>query len=853
MKKRSLRLLALCCLVCVAVPGLAFARTPYKTFTVNGYGEMQETQTAYTVDRIISCLDGGGKNDVMLADAKKDLRGLFVAPDGRIFLTFAERRKSFVYIADADGNLLGSITDSAMTNPTDVFVADNGHVYVADPDASFTGSSTVQQISLTPEEPKPAEDSAEAAEAPSGPAPVFDRPELVYDPETEAITLTLTATVTTGEGDEAEETKTEYLYVFERESGAREDEAAEPGDGTAEADARTGKFDGGALEGVWTVRDSGIPAGSKLILREDGYALTLPGTDYTSAGTWSVREVKLVLHGAVFEFDQDGALVHTYLKPDNPLYGAKTPFKPMKVAVNHAGILYIICDGNNNGIVEIAPGENGEPDTFLGYFGTNFASVGAWDLFLRMIRTAEQRSMTGNSTNPRSPTNLDLDSRGLIYTVTQGDGAATLKHLNIAGNNLIAGAMSVDKPADVSAGLNDNVFVADEDGFIYEFDSRGELIFVFGGKDDGTSRAGLFTKVTAIDVGPDGCLYILDSSQKTVTVLSPTEFTVALHDALGLYATGRYTESKEPLDKVLDMNGMFDVANRAMGRALFQEEDYGESLRFARLAKDKDGYSDAYWEVRNVWLKRNIAIVFIVILALVVIRWIVRLFDRKYHFLDRIRPKGGRLSRSRYLSDLRYSFFYMRHPIDGSYGIAREGRASWAVSLTLLAVFIIEFLINKYFCGFLQKAVQDGRYEVFSDVGGLLAAMIGLVGCNYLVCTINEGESTVKKIASYFCYSLTPYVLLTPVIFLLSLVLTKNEQFLITMLQILTYGWMLVILVLGIREVNNYTGKQTAKIILLTLFTLLILALIIFILYVLWAQVFKFIGEIIGEVKYRAG
>ena len=59
------------------------------------------------------------------------------------------------------------------------------------------------------------------------------------------------------------------------------------------------------------------------------------------------------------------------------------------------------------------------------------------------------------------------------------------------------------------------------------------------------------------------------------------------------------------------MNSMFDVANKAMGRAYFQEEDYENALKYARLAKDKSGYSDAYWEVRNVWLKRSIATVFI--------------------------------------------------------------------------------------------------------------------------------------------------------------------------------------------------------------------------------------------------
>ena len=95
----------------------------------------------------------------------------------------------------------------------------------------------------------------------------------------------------------------------------------------------------------------------------------------------------------------------------------------------------------------------------------------------------------------------------------------------------------------------------------------------------------------------------------------------------GCYSLGTVTaedpyDESDPLDlshfdtsKVTDMNSMFDVANRAMGRAYFQEENYDEALRYARLAKDRDGYSDAYWEVRNVWLKRNIATVFIVGIA----------------------------------------------------------------------------------------------------------------------------------------------------------------------------------------------------------------------------------------------
>ena len=551
---------------------------------------------------------------------------------------------------------------------------------------------------------------------------------------------------------------------------------------------------------------------------------------------------------AVFEFSPEGELLHAYGKPDSPLYGdEETSFLPLKVAVNEAGILFVVCEKNTNGIAEISPIDGG---TFLGYFGTNYASADFRTILYRAILTKAQRAkMVSNI--PKTPDNLAIDSRGLIYTVTRGDKEKTVKRLNIAGLNLIDSAEKVDIPAAVAAGNHNNLYVADQKGFIYEFNNDGELIFVFGGKDDGNMRLGLFTTVTAIDVDTADRLYVMDSSLNAIQVFKPTEFTDLLHEALYLYSVGRYTESREPLRKVLDMNSLFDVANRAMGRACFQEENYGEALRFARLAKDREGYSDAYWEIRNIWLKRHIAGMLGLLIAAFAAFRILKMLDRRKGVFAPVRKALSRRKEKGLRDNLAYAFRYMRHPIDASYGIAREGWASWLSSGVLLAAFILEFLAYKYLCGFLQKTIQDGRYELFSDIGIILAAVLGLTLWHYLVCTINDGEGRVKQIFTYFCYSLTPYIVLTPAAFLLSHVLTLNEQFLLTFLRIITAGWMAVLIVIGIREVNNYTAKETAKVILLTVFTVLIMALIIFVLYILWAQVIEFISAIAGEVTYR--
>ena len=555
--------------------------------------------------------------------------------------------------------------------------------------------------------------------------------------------------------------------------------------------------------------------------------------------------------GKILIFDQNGSLIQEYGKPSSPLYGDEVSFLPIKIVVNDAGIMFVICESNTNGIVEISPTEGG---TFLGYFGTNNAARDIMTIIYRAILTDAQRAkMVSNI--PATPTNLTIDNKGLIYTVTRGNQNETLKRLNIAGTNMINNndGTYADTPTAVVAGNHDNVYVADQQGYIFEYNNEGEMLFVFGGPDDGSQRVGLSTMVSGISIDSQDRIYVLDSDKAQIQIYQPTEFTNLLHEALYLYSKGRYTEAKVPLTDILKMNSMFDYANKAMGRCYFYEDNYDEALRFARLAKDYTGYSDAYWEIRNAWLKNYIMIAILVIVLIVVAIMLVRFFDKRNHILKKPKKAMKKLKKNWFISNLTYTWHFMRHPTDGAYGIAAEGRANWIVSTLILAIFMIEFVISKYTCGFLMKDVMEGRYEIFSDIGMILVVMIAVTACTYLVCTINEGEGTVKKIYTFFCYSLLPYILFMPIIYILSHILTSNEIFLTNMLYILTFGWIVVIAVIGLKEVNNFSMAQTVKVILLTAFTALILALLIFIIYVLWAQVFEFVYALVGEGVYRLG
>lgn len=550
---------------------------------------------------------------------------------------------------------------------------------------------------------------------------------------------------------------------------------------------------------------------------------------------------------AVFVFTAEGELVGQYGKPDSPIYGAKLDFKPIKVVANEAGTIYCICEGNTNGIVQISPAEGG---TFLGYFGTNYTSLNPLQIVQRAILTDEQRAKLFSSM-PSTPTNLSIDEKGLIYTVTQGQGVTSLKKLNIAGNNLIEPDAYDELCAAVATGNYENIYVASSDGYVYEYNEEGELLFVFGGRDDGRLRVGLCSKVEAIAVGENDNIYLLDSDKKQINVYEPTEFTDLLHEALYLYSKGRYTESKAPLTTVLEMNSLFDYANTAMGRAYFQEENYDEALRYSRLGKDWDGYSDAFWEIRNEWLRENIITIMGLIIVLIIVVKVLKAVHRKKDIFRTVIDALDKFKKKELISRLRYSFYFIRHPNDGCYGVKREGKTSLLCANILIGLFILVSIINKYYCGFLFKTIRDGRYEIFTDIGIVILVFVVLTACNYLVVTINNGEGTFKNLYSAYAYSLTPYIIITPFMTILSNVITYNESFLLSFGNVCMYAWMVILLFISLKEVNNYSVKETVKSIFLTAFTVLIGVLIVFIIYALCNQAIDFVTTLGREVVYR--
>lgn len=138
----------------------------------------------------------------------------------------------------------------------------------------------------------------------------------------------------------------------------------------------------------------------------------------------------------VFVFSLAGELLAEFGKPDSVLFGEKANFVPEKIAVDRRENIYIISRGNSNGIIQINA-NNGE---FIGYFAPNKTMVTPLTVFRKAIFTDEQLSKMID-TIPATAKNLNLDDKGLVYTVSQGEKVEAIRKLNMAGKNIFGTAL----------------------------------------------------------------------------------------------------------------------------------------------------------------------------------------------------------------------------------------------------------------------------------------------------------------------------------------------------------------------------------------------------------------------------
>ncbi|MEJ5224297.1 MAG: YIP1 family protein, partial [Anaerolineales bacterium] len=549
---------------------------------------------------------------------------------------------------------------------------------------------------------------------------------------------------------------------------------------------------------------------------------------------------------AIVILDKDGQLIKEFGRPSEPLFGKNREFLPRKVAVDARKNLYIISEGSVNGLVMMNTNGN-----FIGYFGANAAEMSLKMILQRLFLTREQLEQFIKN-EAASPSNVAIDAQSLVYTATAGTARdRSLRKFTIAGKNLFESVYGSSTFRDIHVSPNGLLLGVDADGRIYEYDLNGTLLFVFGAKDRGDQRLGTLANPTAIERRGD-TLLVLDKEKNAIVTYQSTAFARTVHEGVRLYMDGFYVESKPYFEQVLTYNGLFIMAYQGIADAWYKQGNYARALDAYRYAEDRNGYSETFWEMRNMVLQRHLGNAMLAVLGLWVAGGVFSRLERRRGWLEPLRAWARGLTRYRLVDDFVFMFRFIKQPADSFYYIKKNQRGSLTFAFIIYAWVVAVRIISLYVTGFAFSPYPSPAWiPVESELVNITLLLVLWNIANYLVSTISDGEGRFQHVIIGSAYSLFPYALFTLPIALLSNVLTLNEIFIYTFSMQLVLAWTGIMLVIMVKEVHNYSFSETVRNILTTLFTMGMFLLTGYILYVLFNQLIEFILAIVQEVGLR--
>jgi len=197
---------------------------------------------------------------------------------------------------------------------------------------------------------------------------------------------------------------------------------------------------------------------------------------------------------------------------------------------------------------------------------------------------------------------------------------------------------------------------------------------------------------------------------------------------------------------------------------------------------------------------------------------------------------------------LMYPFYCMFHPFDAFYEIRHRDKGSVPVALLLVFLFGLSYSLNRRYAGFVVNYINprtvDSRWEVL----GIFFAVLLLACSNWSITSLMEGEGRFKDIIIVLGYSMLPMVLTFVPATVISWFVAQNEEGLYYLLINVSVIFTVILAIIGIMTIHNYSFGKTLITLILSFIALLIIIFIILLLLYLLQQVYTFLYSLYTEI-----
>jgi hypothetical protein len=204
------------------------------------------------------------------------------------------------------------------------------------------------------------------------------------------------------------------------------------------------------------------------------------------------------------------------------------------------------------------------------------------------------------------------------------------------------------------------------------------------------------------------------------------------------------------------------------------------------------------------------------------------------------------------MSTFKHALLVMFHPVTAFQYMQKNRDEFHTAPIFILLLFAVCVRIfSIYFTHFPLAGVEVRNANLLWECAKIFVPVITWVLASYAMTTILDGETLLREALLAMAYSLVPYVVFTVPLTLFSRILEQGQGGLFYGIQNFLLVWVFMLLLTNLKEMNHYSFKKTALILLLSVFTMAIMWAAAALFFSISMQFVSFVKEVIIELRYK--
>ena len=191
------------------------------------------------------------------------------------------------------------------------------------------------------------------------------------------------------------------------------------------------------------------------------------------------------------------------------------------------------------------------------------------------------------------------------------------------------------------------------------------------------------------------------------------------------------------------------------------------------------------------------------------------------------------------------------HPVEGFEDMRWKKSGSLKLAFFIVFMLFLANIANERLYGFNHYIPYDRIFNVVPYIVKSFVIFGAWTVGNWSVCSLLDGEGTMKNICIFSAYALIPYTAQMFINTILSHFLIRDEYVFMAIIRTIGIVWSAVLLFSAIRSVHQYSAAKTIAAIALTIGAMAIMLALLVLFLSLIQHVLIFFSTLFTEISYR--